>query len=71
MLGLPASTVRDWIRAFRRRGSPWPEGWDTPGYSWQRASALSDGLLLAPVGAVGVAAGRPPVDGRQPVGTGS
>jgi hypothetical protein len=47
-LGVPTSTVRDWLRAFRRRGSPWPG--DPPGGSgrWRRASVASSGLLLAP-----------------------
>jgi hypothetical protein len=51
-LGLPPTTVRDWIRRFRRRGDPWPR-WQRPGVtgrsvSWRSVSWQTDGLLLAP-----------------------
>ena len=47
-LRLPDSTVRDWIRRFRRRGHRWPPGLGRPGFSWRTVSWGTDGLLLAP-----------------------
>lgn len=48
-LGVPTSTVRDWLRAHRLRGSPLPPADDPVEHRWRRMSAASDGLLLAPV----------------------
>ncbi|HSP39349.1 MAG TPA: hypothetical protein VLR26_16530 [Frankiaceae bacterium] len=47
-LGLPVSTVGDWLRAFRRRGSPWPADADAPQFRWRLVAVRSSGLLLAP-----------------------
>src|SRR4051794_33631525 len=52
-LGLPRSTVRDWIRVFRcrvqsRHASDWPAGWTASPPDWRRVSLSTDGRLLAP-----------------------
>ncbi|MDQ1673697.1 MAG: hypothetical protein QOC98_2259 [Frankiaceae bacterium] len=49
VLGVPTSTVRDWLRAHRLRGSPLPPADEPSEYRWRRMSAATHGLLLAPV----------------------
>jgi hypothetical protein len=75
LIGLPHSTVRDWVRAFRRRGSPWPDGWETEGFRWRRVSVATGGLLLAPAAEPGRTAGvATAVRGRNtnpPLGAGA
>ena len=48
-LGVPASTVRGWLAAFRARGSPLPPGWREPGFRWDSVTVGSDGSFLAPI----------------------
>jgi hypothetical protein len=48
VLGVPTSTVRDWLRAHRLRGSPLPPPDDPLQHRWRRMSAATHGLLLAP-----------------------
>jgi hypothetical protein len=49
VLGVPTSTVRDWLRAHRQRGSPLPPT-DAPWQQrWRRMAVASNGLLLAPI----------------------
>lgn len=47
-LGVPASTVRDWLRAFRQRGSRWPPDVEAPDFRWRSVTVRTAGLFLAP-----------------------
>jgi hypothetical protein len=47
---VPASTVRGWLAAFRRRGSPWPPGWQDPDFTWPTVTVGSGGGFLSPIG---------------------